>query len=54
MDVSLYQVTGGTSVNKMIEDLQSRPQILIGTPERILDMMNKKAINISTIKFITT
>ena len=53
MDVSLYQVTGGTSVNKMIEDLQSRPQILIGTPGRILDMMNKKAINIPTIKFIT-
>ena len=52
MDISLYQVTGGTSVNKMMEELQSKPQILIGTPGRLLDMMNKKAINISTIKYM--
>jgi superfamily II DNA/RNA helicase len=53
MDVSLYQVTGGTSVNKMMDELQKKPQILIGTPGRILDMMNKKAIDVSTIRFIT-
>tara|TARA_B100000795_G_scaffold267335_1_gene251961 strand:- start:2298 stop:3467 length:1170 start_codon:yes stop_codon:yes gene_type:complete len=53
MDVSLYQVTGGTSVNRMIDDLRRKPQILIGTPGRILDMMDKKCINVSTIKFIT-
>lgn len=52
MDVSIYQVTGGTSVNKMIEDLGKKPQVIIGTPGRILDMMSKKAINVSTIKFL--
>ena len=52
MDVSLYQVTGGTSVNRMMDELQKKPQILIGTPGRILDMMNKKAIDVSTIKFV--
>lgn len=52
MDVSIYQVTGGTSVNKMIEDLGKKPQIIIGTPGRILDMMSKKAIDVSTIKFL--
>ena len=29
MDVSVYQVTGGTSVNKMMDDLNKKPQILI-------------------------
>ena len=52
MDVSLYQVTGGTSVNNMIEGLRSRPHILIGTPGRILDMMNKKVINVSTVRYL--
>ena len=52
MDVSIYQVTGGTSVNKMIEDLGKKPQVIIGTPGRILDMMSKKAIDVSTIKFL--
>ena len=53
MDVSLYQVTGGTSVNRMMEELNNRPQIIIGTPGRILDMMNKKAIDVTTIKYVT-
>lgn len=53
MDVSLYQVTGGTSVSRMMDDLKKKPQILIGTPGRILDMMNKKSIDISTIRFVT-
>ena len=52
MDVSLYQVTGGTSVNRMMEELNNRPQIIIGTPGRILDMMNKKAIDVTTIKYV--
>lgn len=53
MDVSLYQVTGGTSVNRMMEELNNKPQIIIGTPGRILDMMNKKAIDVTTIKYVT-
>lgn len=53
MDVSLYQVTGGTSVSRMMDDLKKKPQILIGTPGRILDMMNKKSIDIRTIRFVT-
>ena len=53
MDISLYQVTGGTSVNRMMEELNNKPQIIIGTPGRILDMMNKKAIDVTTIKYVT-
>ena len=35
MDVSLYQVTGGTSVSRMMDDLKKKQKILIGTPGRI-------------------
>ena len=52
MNVSLCQVTGGTSVNKTMEDLRRNPQIVIGTPGRILDMMNKRAMNYPTIRFV--
>ena len=44
MDVSLYQVTGGT-VNRMMEEPEKASD-LIGTPGSYLDMMNK-AIDVS-------
>lgn len=52
MEVSLSLVTGGTSVNKMMEELGRNPQIIVGTPGRILDMMNKKALNYSTVRYL--
>lgn len=50
-----YQVlllTGGTSVNQNIEELRKNPHILIGTPGRILDMLNKRKINTRNMKYI--
>ena len=50
-----YQVlllTGGTSVNQNSEDLRRNPHILIGTPGRILDMLNKRKINTRNMKYI--
>ena len=52
MNVSICQVTGGTSVSRTIEDLRKNPHIIIGTPGRILDMMNKKALNYKTIRYV--
>jgi len=52
MKVSLALVTGGTSVSKTMEELSRKPKIIIGTPGRILDMMNKKALNYKTIKYL--
>ena len=45
-------LTGGTSVNQNIEDLRKNPHILIGTPGRILDMLNKRKINTRNMKYI--
>ena len=41
MDISYMEVVGGTDVNKCREGLDKSPQIIIGTPGRILDMVNK-------------
>ena len=45
-------LTGGTSVNQNIEDLKNNPHILIGTPGRILDMLNKRKINTRNMKYV--
>ena len=41
MDVSYMEVVGGTDVFEC-RGLDKLPQIVIGTPGRILDMINKK------------
>ena len=44
MDISYMEVVGGTDVFQCRSDLDKLPQIIIGTPGRILDMINKKSI----------
>ena len=41
MDVSYMEVVGGTDVFECRSGLDKLPQIVIGTPGRILDMINK-------------
>ena len=45
-------LTGGTSVNNNIEELRRNPHIVIATPGRLLDMLNKRKVNISDMKYI--
>jgi translation initiation factor 4A len=44
MEVSYMEVVGGTDVFQCRSDLDKLPQIIIGTPGRILDMINKNSI----------
>jgi len=44
MNVSYMEVVGGTDVFQCRSDLDKLPQIIIGTPGRILDMINKRSI----------
>ena len=44
MDISYMEVVGGTDVFQCRSSLDKLPQIIIGTPGRILDMMNKNSI----------
>ncbi|UAY55215.1 DEAD/DEAH box helicase [Arachidicoccus terrestris] len=45
-------IFGGVSQNKQLNDLKSRPQILVATPGRLLDLINQGFIDISKIQYL--
>lgn len=49
--VSCHACIGGTNVRKDIEVLQDGIQIVVGTPGRVFDMMNRKALRTDSINF---
>ena len=54
LDVSIMEVVGGTNVTECRKELDKNPQIIIGTPGRVLDMIQKKSLftnNIHTLVF---
>ena len=50
MDVSIMEVVGGTNVYECKKELEKTPQIIIGTPGRVLDMISKKCLFTDKIK----
>lgn len=48
-DISVIPVYGGASIDAQIRLLRKTPQIIVATPGRILDLINKKAADISSI-----
>ena len=43
---------GGANIVTQIRDLKSNPQIIVATPGRLLDLINRKAINLSHIEVV--
>jgi superfamily II DNA/RNA helicase len=52
MDVTIMKVVGKTSVEECKRDLQKEPQIIIGTPGRVLDMIGKRFLYTNDIKLL--
>jgi superfamily II DNA/RNA helicase len=52
MKININLSVGGVSIGDNIESLRKKPQIIIGTPGRVLDMIHKRYINISTLKML--
>jgi ATP-dependent RNA helicase DeaD len=50
--VKVLPVYGGESINKQIHALASGVQIVVGTPGRIIDLMERRVLNLSGIKFV--
>ena len=42
-------VFGGTSIERQIQDLKKRPQIIVGTPGRVIDHINRRTIKLETL-----
>lgn len=42
-------IFGGTSIERQIQDLKKRPQIVVGTPGRVIDHINRRTIKLETL-----
>lgn len=45
-------VYGGKPIDKQIQYLKRKPQIVIATPGRLIDLMNRRAIQLNTISMV--
>ena len=52
MDIKINLSIGGISVKENIEQLNDNPHIVIGTPGRVLDMINKKILSTKYLKLL--
>jgi len=50
MDISFMEVIGGTNVDECRRELDTCPQVLIGTPGRVLDMIQKNYLYTDKLK----
>jgi len=51
-NIKLCKVVGGTKMNDCINELRKDPHVIVGTPGRIIDMINKKHIYTDKLKMI--
>lgn len=49
--INVQVVYGGAPIMQQMKDLKRKPQIVIATPGRLIDLIKRKAINISNIKY---
>ncbi len=49
---NVIAVYGGTSISMQIRDLKKGSQIVVATPGRLIDLIERKAIDLSKIKYV--
>lgn len=49
---SVTAVYGGASIQEQIRSLKSKKQIVVGTPGRVLDLINRKVLDFSAIRWL--
>lgn len=52
MNVKVTAVYGGSPISKQIKELQGRPQIVVGTPGRTLDLIERRKLRIEDVQFL--
>ncbi|AUS06745.1 DEAD/DEAH box helicase [Pseudotamlana carrageenivorans] len=50
-EIKIVSLCGGTPIKPQIEALTNRPQIIIATPGRLVDLVKREAINLKSIKY---
>jgi translation initiation factor 4A len=51
-EISILKVVGKTSVNQCARDLSTDPQVIVGTPGRVLDMIQKNYLHTDSLKML--
>jgi len=51
-DARIVNVYGGEIITRQFHELRKKPQIIIGTPGRIIDHLKRKTMNFSNIKYL--
>ncbi|MCL6524142.1 MAG: DEAD/DEAH box helicase [Thermoflavifilum sp.] len=50
--LQVVTVYGGSAIQQQIRQLKQKPQIVVATPGRLLDLMDRKAIEINNVKWV--
>ncbi|MCF1714754.1 DEAD/DEAH box helicase [Flavihumibacter sp. RY-1] len=50
--INMMAVYGGTSIGAQIRDIKRGVQIVVATPGRLIDLIERKAINLEQIKYV--
>lgn len=51
-DLKTVAVYGGSSISDQIRDIKKKPQIIVGTPGRIIDLINRGVLDFSAINWL--
>lgn len=51
-NIKTTAVYGGSSIMDQIRSLKDKPQIIVGTPGRVIDLINRKALDFSAIHWL--
>ena len=52
MNITINLSVGGTMIKNNVDELKRRPHIVIGTPGRVLDMLNKNHISKNSLRML--
>jgi superfamily II DNA/RNA helicase len=50
LEINIVKLIGGTPINSSFELLNTKPHVIIGSPGRILDLMNRRRLMTSALK----
>ena len=50
--LKVVPVYGGENILRQLKQLDTPPQILVATPGRLIDLIDRKKVNLSTIKYL--
>lgn len=50
--LKICSIYGGSSYDRQIRSLKQGAQIVVGTPGRVIDLLNKKALKVDTLQYV--